>query len=431
MRRVIWMIMMAGVAGAAVPSVRNVAMTQDAATRTVTISYELVNGPAIVTFDVRTNGVSIGTAHLDYAVGDVHRTVQTGPNRKIYWQADKAWLDHVLADAAAEAVITAWSPDVPPPYLVLNLVNANDVRHYATPWELPGGGVTNVLYKTDYLVLRRIAAKNVEWTMGTPTNAPALFLMNGDTVVFDGRPRETAHRVTLTNDFYIGVYEVTQKQWFRVKGTYPTYATAEKKAYLEADRDVHPADCVSWTDIRGLTNVANWPADDEVGPDQFMGKLRAYSGLRFDLPTEAQWEFACRAGTMSTFYSGIEYSGTPEVCDMLDPLAVYKHNAPKLNTDDTTAAVGTKVPNAWGLYDTLGNLYEWCLDRTSGNDNAALTMAADAVVDPLGAATGDYRIKRGGCMAGLGIYVRASYRGANRATESLNSVGFRVAVRIP
>ena len=95
---------------AAGPSVSNVAMSQDPATRTVTISYDLAGTPAIVTFDVRTNGVSIGTVHLDYAAGDVHRTVQPGSGKAITWQADKAWPDVTLDIAAAEAVVTAWPP---------------------------------------------------------------------------------------------------------------------------------------------------------------------------------------------------------------------------------------------------------------------------------------------------------------------------------
>ena len=406
---------------AAGPAVSNVAMSQDPATRTVTISYDLAGTPAIVTFDVRTNGVSIGTVHLDYAAGDVHRTVQPGSGKAITWQADKAWPDVSLDIAAAEAVVTAWPPESPPPYMVLNLVNTNDVRHYATPWELPGVGVTNDLYKTDYLVLRHIAAKNVEWTMGSATNAPGVRAGS-----YDGRFRETPHRVTLTNDFYIGVYELTQGQWFRVKGSYPTYATAESGAYLKNDRDVHPVDCVSWTDLRGMTASLGWPANDEVDPNQFFGMLRAYSGMRFDLPTEAQWEYACRAGTMSALYSGHEIFGSTEHTELLDPLAVYIPTS-----TGTTAPVGTKEPNAWGLYDMLGNVYEWCLDRTTGNSNSDLEMPPGAAIDPRGLETGDYRVKRGGCMAASAIYVRASYRGAEHYMSNPYTVGFRVALRLP
>ena len=418
---------LAGAAAAALPVVENVRMEQDAGSRQVTISYDLVGAPAIVTFDVETNGVSIGTIHLDYAVGDVHRTVQPGAGRRIYWQADKGWPGHVLAAAGASAKVTAWPLETPPPYMVLHLVNPNDVRHYATPWELPGGGVTNDLYKTDALVLRRIPAKDVEWTMGSPTNAPGV-IADG----YDGRSRETPHQVTLTNDFYIGVYELTQKQWLRVKGTYPTYATADKGAYLETDRDVHPADCVSWTDIRGMNAALGWPQNDEVDPAQFMGMLRAYSGMRFDLPTEAEWEYACKAGTMSALYPNHELFANGNQCALLEPVAVFIANARRRGGDVyASEPVGTKEPNAWGLYDMLGNVYEWCLDRAGGNDGAALAMAADAVVSPRGKATGDYRVKRGGCMAGAPIYTRSTYRGGNEWRDSTWSIGFRVALRIP
>ena len=418
-------VLAAGTALAAVPSVTGVSMAQDAATRTVTISYDLADAPAIITFDVRTNGVSIGAIHLDYAVGDVHRTVQPGNGRKIFWQADKAWPDRTLDVAAAEAVVTAWTPEAPPPYMVLNLVNTNDVRHYATPWEMPGGGVTNDLYKTDYLALRRIAAKNVEWTMGAPTNAPGVVC---STPNYDGRLRETAHRVTLTNDFYIGVYELTQRQWFRVKGAYMPQATAENGAYMEEDRDVHPADCVSWTDLRGMTAGMGWPADDEVDPAQFFGMLRAYSGMRFDLPTEAQWEYACRAGTMSGINSGHELDSFNRLSELLPPLAVFIGNRAG---DGITSPVGTKEPNAWGLYDMHGNVWEWCLDRLTDNSAAAFAMPSDAVTDPLGAATGSYRIRRGGCMDSAATYCRSPYRSKDAATKQSSLFGFRVALRIP
>ena len=419
---------MAVSAFAAAPSVTGVSMSQDAATRTVTISYNLENAPAIVTFDVRTNGVSIGAVHLDYAAGDVHRTVQPGNGKSITWQADKAWPGQTLDAAAAEAVVTAWPVEAPPPFMVLNLVNANDVRHYATLDELPGGGITNDLYKTDYLVLRYIAAKNVEWTMGAPTNAPGVYAAGvaapGGGNIYDGRLIETPHRVTLTNDFYIGVYELTQGQFYRVKGKYPTYATAANDAYLEADREVHPADCVSWTDLRGMTAAMGWPANDEVDSNSFFGMLRAYSGMRFDLPTEAQWEYACRAGTMSALYTGHEIFGSNNRSSLLDPIAVYQSGS-------LSAPVGTKEPNAWGLYDMIGNVYEWCLDRAVASFGEEFQMPPDAVIDPLGLETGDYRIKRGGCMASAAIYNRASYRSASTATSNSYSIGFRVALRIP
>ncbi|MBQ7188357.1 MAG: formylglycine-generating enzyme family protein [Kiritimatiellae bacterium] len=405
---------------AAVPSVSNVAMVQDSATRTVTISYDLADAPAIVTFDVRTNGVSIGTVHLDYAAGDVHREVQPATGRKIMWQADKAWPDQTLNVAGAEAVVTAWPLEAPPPYMVLNLVNTNDVRHYATPWELPGGGVTNDLYKTDYLVLRYIAAKNVEWTMGSATNAPGVVSSSPS---YDGRLRETAHLVTLTNDFYIGVYELTQGQWFRVKGAYKDNAS-----YTEEDRDVHPADGVSWTDLRGMTAGMGWPANDEVDSGQFFGMLRAYSGMRFDLPTEAQWEYACRAGTMSGINNGYELVGFSANSELLKPLAVFTGSRAGASI---TSPVGTKEPNAWGLYDMHGNIWEWCLDRLADDTDAAFEMPPDAVIDPLGAETGDYRVRRGGCMDSAATYCRSPYRSKDKATKQSVLYGFRVALRIP
>ena len=105
-----------------------------------------------------------------------------------------------------------------------------------------------------------------------------------------------------------------------------------------------------------------------------MGKLRARTGLNFDLPTEAQWEYACRAGTTTTYYWGNS---------MNDSYAWYSGNA-----SSKTQKVGTKTPNAWGLYDMNGNVWEWCLDRHSN----LLTYGTD----PKGSSSGSGRVLRGG-----------------------------------
>jgi formylglycine-generating enzyme required for sulfatase activity len=183
---------------------------------------------------------------------------------------------------------------------------------------------TNDLYKTNKLVLRRIHA-------GTFGLGPS------------------AVSTALTKDFYAGVFEVTEAQWAKIKGgsssTYPIYS-------------------VSYNDIRGATNgtpVVNWPSTkDLVSPSSFVGQLRSKTGLTtFDLPTCAQWEYLCRAGTTSYYNDGASTSSVDT--NILNRLAWWSGNS-----SGVRHVVGGKEPNAWGLYDTLGGILEACLDWAGG-----------------------------------------------------------------
>ena len=168
-------------------------------------------------------------------------------------------------------------------YLVVDLTGS---PNYPVAYldAVPPGGWTDE-HKTTKLVLRRIPATTPDFTMGSPSGER-------------GRSSaETQHQVTLTKDFYLGVFEVTQRQWELVMGNRPSYLN--NAAYYQT----RPVEQVSYYDIR--ENPANsddpavdWPANSAVNADSFMGKLRAKTGLSgFDLPTESQWEYACRAGT--------------------------------------------------------------------------------------------------------------------------------------
>ncbi len=125
---------------------------------------------------------------------------------------------------------------------------------------------------------------------------------------------------------------------------------------------------------------------------------------------------------MSALYSGREIFGSTEHTELLDPLAVYIPTS-----TGTTAPVGTKEPNAWGLYDMLGNVYEWCLDRCESTP----TIGSADTIDPVGPTTGTYRVKHGGSWRGDCRFTRAAYRGANLATDRDYTIGFRLAARIP
>ena len=160
-----------------------------------------------------------------------------------------------------------------------------------------------------------------------------------------------------------------------------------------------------------------------------MGKLRAKTGIPdFDLPTEAQWEYVCRAKTTTVFNDGnaaAKYDGTVEnnngnTNGFLNALGWYKFNDP---TPPTAAQpVGGKLPNAWGLYDTHGNVWEWCLDwhgtPVSGSD-------------PKGAVSGSNRVFRGGNWSNTASYCRSARRNSTPPSGRYNDIGFRLVRTLP
>ena len=182
------------------------------------------------------------------------------------------------------------------------------------------------------------------------------------------------HQVTLANAFYIGKTEVTQAQWTAKMGSNPSGFVGQPN---------NPVEQVSWNMIQGFNSA---------------------TGLR--LPTEAEWEYACRAGTTTVRYG--------EVND----IAWYNGNA-----GGTTHAVAGKLPNALGLYDTLGNVWEWCQDWYE-------PYAAGSVTNPTGPRTGSDRLLRGGCWYGNSNHCRGSQRFNFPPSSAFDNFGFRV-VRTP
>ena len=330
----------------AAPVVSDVTMTQDAG-KTVNITYKLTGEPGIVTVDIQTNGpngwVSIGGEHLTYFAGDANKVVQpTGENetRKITWKPRKAWPDNEVTENV-KAVLSAWSLDAPPDYMAISLTVPNTVLFY-TDGAVPFG-VENDMYKTDWMLMRKCPAANVAWRMGSPAKE-------------EGRTAasEVPHLVALTNDFYVGVYLVTQRQYFLMTGEKPSkYVDFEDSA-------MHPMQGCTYEEIRGKAKDGyDWPKNNhEVIGTGFIGLLRKHSGLNeLDLPTDAQWEFACRAGCGAALYNGKELAKGTATSDVnLEPLAHYGTKA------TTTAKVGSYESNAWGIYDMYGNVWEFCLD---------------------------------------------------------------------
>ena len=310
--------------------------------------------------------------------------------------------------AVTSAVMTAqfFGPES---YLVIDISSGLSASNYPVSYlaVVPSGGWTDE-YKTTKLVLRRIPAGT--FAMGSPTGEL-------------GRDSdETQHQVTLTQDFYIGVFEVTQKQWERVMGAWPSYFN--NTTY----RDSRPVEQVSNYDIReNPANSAispNWPQSSHAHADSFVGKLRTKTGLStLDLPTESQWEYACRAGTTTALNSGKNLTATGSDPNMTEVGRYYYNggagSSSGVDTSMGSAKVGSYLPNAWGLYDMHGNVWECCLDWYG--------TYPGTVTDPAGAAPGPHRVSRSGSWGSNARNCRSTDRGIGNPHYRGINHGFRLA----
>ena len=406
----------AGCAFAAVPTVSNVRIAQDARNNVI-VTYDLADAAALVTVDFQTNGVSIGAENYLTTSGDVNCVVPAGTDRQLVWKARKDWPDREIRNEL-KAVVRAWAENAPPDIMVVDLVSGA-IRYFASTNDVPGeGNVTGDVYKKDKMAFRRIPARGVRWQMGS---LPGEIGRDAKT--------ETNRWVTLSQDYYLAIYECTQAHF---KHLLP----ATKCANFTVQGDMRPSDSVSYQTIRGSKDgVASWPnADPEeahkVDGTSFLGKLRGLTGgtLLFDLPTEAEWEFACRGGCESALYTGNDATD-----DRVKEIARYGNNSDRYPTDITTAQsdpsqatalVGTYPPNAFGLYDMLGNVAERCIDRYA-------VLPGEETVDPVGATSGTTFVIKGGCWRDTAGFCRAAGRGEQNASESYQSRGFRVCLTLP
>ncbi len=256
-------------------------------------------------------------------------------------------------------------------YMVIDLSGGPSAASYPVSYlnAIPDGGWTDE-YKTAKLVLRRIEPGT--FTMGSPVEEVGRY-----------NAREPQRQITLTKAYYIGVFEITQRQWELVMGSTPSqYAGI-----------MRPVESVSYDMIRGAGAGAGWPSDSLVDSDSFMGVLRAKTGQTgLDLPTSAQWEYACRAGTSTAFNNGTDADSEVEDAK-LSQLGRYKHNQDDGKGGYTTrhTTVGSYMPNAWGIYDMLGNVLEWCLDYYEETVGETTDVS-----DPVGPRYGSKRVQRGG-----------------------------------
>ncbi|MBD3183285.1 SUMF1/EgtB/PvdO family nonheme iron enzyme [Candidatus Poribacteria bacterium] len=201
------------------------------------------------------------------------------------------------------------------------------------------------------------------------------------------------HKVTITKGFWLGKYELTQAQWESVMG----FRTWDNQVFVKRDENC-PAVYLSWYHTQDFIEKLNSQADKHI----------------YRLPTEAEWEYACRAGTQTAFSFGDDI-------DQLGDYAWYGRNTYNIN-ERYAHQVGQKIPNPWGLYDMHGNVWEWVQDyygEYTGEDQ----------VDPKGPETGERRVFRGASFYYLGRFTRSAYRGYNSPRHRLFNLGMRLVMQ--
>jgi len=273
-----------------------------------------------------------------------------------------------------------------PLYMVIDISGGASAASYPVSYlnDVPEGGWTTT-YKTSKIVLRKCDSGS--------------FMMGG------------SYEVVLTKAFYIGVFEMTQKQYQNVTGKNPVLSN---EGYLYGDSK--PVTKLDYKTIRGNNN---YPGSKIVGSTSFMGLLSSKTKLNFDLPTEAQWEYACRAGTTTSYNNG----GSTE--SDLKTVGRYYGNGSQGDVPGMTSGWhpvegGQYAPNNWGIYDMHGNIWEEVLDWAG---------ALSSATDPTGPSSGTDRIKRGGDYGSQARECTSSYRYGVGMTWT-SCYGFRLCLTI-
>jgi formylglycine-generating enzyme required for sulfatase activity len=231
---------------------------------------------------------------------------------------------------------------------------------------------------------------------------PGSFWMGSPEIEPGRKIDEIRHQVTLTQGYWMGKYEVPTAQWERIMGS----QTAKSKKQ-KADS---PIEEVSWSDVQVFLEKLN---------ERELKAKRLPEGYRYLLPTEAQWEYACRAGTDSAYSFG----------DSADDLGDYAWHYDNSATGFLFGKkrhlhpVGKKSPNPWGLHDMHGNVYEWCHDWYVG-------YTSDPTIDPAGPDNGAFRVFRGGSWYVGPEDCRSAIRRRHSPTYQVHSIGFRLSLRV-
>jgi len=225
---------------------------------------------------------------------------------------------------------------------------------------------------------------------------PGTFMMGSPTTEAERYGPETQHKVTLTQGFYLGKYEVTQEQYKKVMGKNPSHFKGNKL----------PVEDVSWNDAVAFCEaLTKMELQNNYGRDDYSENKITTGSWEFNLPTEAQWEYACRAGTTTAYSWG----------DSITTDNANYYSSGYSQTRD----VGLYSANPWGFFDMHGNVFEWTADWYAGYSSGAQT-------DPEGPATGASPVIRGGSWSHPGSFLRSASRSLFTPAARYSYIGFRV-----
>ena len=376
----------------------------------VFIGYDLVSDDASAkyTVDVKVEDSSGELTIFSRSFsGDLDNQV-AGTGKRIVWNPAESGYGAGLAAVGLRFTVTA-RPVVGPEYIVVDLSNGSSAASYGvSTLDSHTGGWAQDPYKQTSLVLKRVRAGTFQ--MGSPTDEGGR------------KDNEQLHTVILTNDFYLGVFPLTRQQMLQITninvGVYNTY----------------PMLSVSWDQICGA-GYGNTDNSTEVAGGSILGLLNARTagnaslpaGYVFALPSEAQWEYACRAGTTTAWNNGTDYSVYTDANnktrdDNLTLLGWYW----AVNTINSATAVGKFGANAWGFYDFHGNCWELTFDGMVGDGNRAL--GSETVVEPRYKGNTGYRICRGGCWQSNPADCRSARRNYLSRSQADSKFGARIAL---
>ena len=379
-------------------TVSNVSFTQNGQ-QDVIVKYDLANNgePAFVTLDVLTNGVPLPVSAVQSLSGDVSTSltnfVADGTGKTIVWKARTDWKGN-LGSNATVVVSAHYTNHLEGVYLRVDVTGGKDADSWPHHFGVVEPDVSSEAFLHDELWFKCVPA-------GT-------FLMGSPESELGRSNDETQHLVTLTKPFFIGVTPVTRKQW--------QYATGGTNSLAIVGKEGCPAGNVRYTYTSANTTRA----------DTFISKLASKTGLAgFALPTEAQWEYACRADTQGVWGDGSPWDpgttgNSPSISTNLAVVGWYADNSPISGTTKVVHQVATRAPNAWGLYDFNGNVWELCRDSKR-------TYTTDPVEDPKGTIpdSSGSCVKRGGSKDTAAFGCRTARRNTNGTTGTQETNGAR------
>jgi len=290
------------------------------------------------------------------------------------------------------------------------------------------------------LILAMVLIPHGSFTMGSPEDEPGRRT--------DAGYLETQHSVTISGSFYMGKYPVTQEQYEAVMGANPSdfHGGEGREAHGTEVQGKRPVERVNWyhaiafcnrlsivqklTPMYTIEGMSNTDADAWLhsavptdADDDWNAVTADWDANGYRLPTEAEWEYACRAKTTTAFYCGTAaYTQLEDYAGVADALGWHGGNSGD-GIDPAsrgTHQVGLKLPNAWGLYDMHGNVYEWCWGLHEA-------YTATAKTDPRGAASSTHRVIRGGSWFHGAQILRSAYRNSALPTNRSDVLSFRVA----